>query len=187
MTVRTLLGVAGIALLASSGTAAAQAKSSPDAVTRGGYLVGVMGCHDCHTPLKMGAQGPEPDITRALSGHPEGSVLPPVPKLPPGWMMTGAGTMTAFGGPWGVSYAANLTPDDTGLGKWTKEMFVSAVKTGKHAGVSRPILPPMPWQSLARLTDDDLSAVFAYLRSIKPVKNLVPPPLAPPPPATPAK
>ena len=151
--------------------------ASSSAVARGKYLVTIGGCQDCHTPLKMGPKGPEPDMSRMLSGHPE--AFPPVepPKLAPDapWNWVGAATATAFAGPWGVSYAANLTPDqNTGLGIWTEEMFVKAMRTGRHMGQSRPILPPMPWMNVAQMTDQDLDAVFAYLRSIPPIKNRVP-------------
>jgi hypothetical protein len=148
-------------------------------VERGKYLVALGGCGDCHTPLKMGPRGPEPDRARLLSGHPEDVRLPP-PDLKPGpWFAATAG-MTAWAGPWGVSYAANLTPDETtGLGIWTEEMFIKAMRTGKHMGVSRDILPPMPWQNVAAATDEDLKAIYAYLRSIPPVTNHVPDPLHP--------
>jgi mono/diheme cytochrome c family protein len=150
-------------------------------VERGRYLVTVIGCHDCHTPLEMTEQGPAPDMSRMLSGHPEQLRMPRPPKLPEGpWLWMGAATNTAFSGPWGVSYAVNLTPDEnTGLGIWTEEMFVRALRTGRHMGVSRPILPPMPWQHLAHLTDEDLKAIYAYLRSIPPVRNRVPEALEP--------
>ena len=96
-------------------------------------------------------------------------------------MMTAAATGTAFAGPWGVSFTANLTPDrNTGLGIWTEEMFIKTLRTGKHWGVSRDILPPMPWFNYREMNDDDLKAVFAYLRSIRPVANHVPEPLPPP-------
>lgn len=166
--------VAGAAL---AGTASADAQApAGDPVKRGEYLVNFGGCHDCHTPLKMGPRGPEPDVDRALSGHPAALKMPAAPKVQEPWGWAGASTMTAFAGPWGVSYAINLTSDDTGVGKWTEEMFVQAMRTGKHTGVGRPILPPMPWQNVARLSDADLKAVFAYLKSVKPVKNVVPPP-----------
>jgi hypothetical protein len=90
-------------------------------------------------------------------------------------MWTGAATNTAFAGPWGISYAANLTPDRlTGIGIWNEEVFVKTIRSGRHWGVARPILPPMPWQNVAGLTDEDLSSVYAYLRSIQPVRNQVP-------------
>jgi mono/diheme cytochrome c family protein len=148
-------------------------------VERGKYLVTLGGCADCHTPLKLGPRGPEPDLSRYLAGHPEEVKLPP-PDLKPGpWFAATAG-MTAWAGPWGISYAANLTPDtNTGMGIWTEEMFMKAMRTGKHMSVSRNILPPMPWQNLASLTDDDLRAVYAYLRSIPPVMNQVPDPVPP--------
>lgn len=154
-------------------------------VARGAYLVTVGGCNDCHTPFKLGPGGPEPDMSRELSGHPESLKMPPAPKLGNGpWVWAAAGTNTAFAGPWGVSYSANLTPDRlTGIGIWDEKMFIKTIRTGRHWGVSRPILPPMPWQNFAKMTDEDLSAVYAYLRSIKAVKNQVPDPLIAPPPA----
>ena len=101
------------------------------------------------------------------------------------WVWSGAATNTAFSGPWGVSYTANLTPDqNTGLGIWTEDMFVQAIRTGRHMGVSRPINPPMPWPMYRNMTDSDLRAIFAFLQTIPAVKNKVPDPvLAPPPPA----
>ena len=151
-------------------------------VTRGAYIVNTAGCHDCHTPWKMGDKGPEPDMTLALSGHPESMKLPPPPKLGNGpWVWAASGTNTAFAGPWGVSYTANLTPDTlTGIGIWTDDIFIKTIRTGKHWGVSRPILPPMPWTVYRNLTDEDLRSVFAYLRTVKPIKNQVPEPLPPP-------
>jgi mono/diheme cytochrome c family protein len=151
-------------------------------IERGEYLVGIMGCHDCHTPWKMGPKGPEMDMSRALSGHPADLVMPPAPKLSEGpWQWVGAGSMTAFAGPWGVSFTMNLTPDkETGLGNWTEEMFIATMKTGRHEGKGRPILPPMPYFNLGALTDEDIRAVFAYLQSLKPIRNRVPAPIDPP-------
>jgi len=145
-------------------------------IARGEYLVNISHCHDCHTPLVMGPKGPAPDMSRALSGHPQDLNMPPVPKLGNGpWTWAGAGTNTAFAGPWGVSYTANLTPDRlTGLGIWNEETFIKTIRTGRHWGVARPILPPMPWQNIRMMTDSDLKAVWAYLQSIKPVRNQVP-------------
>jgi hypothetical protein len=150
-------------------------------VERGAYLVRTMGCNDCHTPWKMGPRGPEPDMSRALTGHPEDMKMPPAPVLPPGpWIGVMAATNTAWAGPWGTSFTANLTPDkDTGLGKWTEEMFIATMKTGRHEGKGRPLLPPMPFQILAALDDEDIKSVFAYLQSLPPVKNRVPAPIDP--------
>lgn len=144
-------------------------------VERGHYLTIVGSCNDCHTPFEMGPNGPEPDMSRMLSGHPAEMAMGPAPKLEGGWLWVGAATNTAFAGPWGISYARNLTPDaETGAGIYTEEMFVSALKTGKHMGAGRPILPPMPWPNTAQMTDDDLKAIFAYLQTIPPIKNKVP-------------
>ena len=150
-------------------------------VERGAYLVTMMGCNDCHTPWKMGAQGPEPDMTRALTGHPSDVVLSPPPVAAGPWIWHGAATNTAFAGPWGVSFTANLTPDkDTGLGSWTEEMFIATMRTGRHQGKGRPVLPPMPYPILGALTDSDIKDLFAYLQSLKPVHNRVPAPIDPP-------
>lgn len=150
-------------------------------VERGHYLVTAMACNDCHTPLKMGANGPEPDMSRMLSGHPQGLAMPPAPSLPPGpWLVVVAATNTAWAGPWGVSFTANLTPDkETGLGAWTEQEFTTALRSGRHRGRGRPILPPMPWPAFGTLSDDDLHAIWAYLRSVPPIPNRVPEPVPP--------
>ena len=157
----------------------ALAESSP--VERGRYLVNAIGCADCHSPKILGPQGPVPDERRFLAGHPEGSALPPGPSLGSGpWMAVASWDLTAWSGPWGVSYAFNLTPDEnTGIGSWSEETFVKALRTGRHMGVSRPILPPMPWWAFRNLTDDDLSAIYAFLRTIPAIRNRVPEPLPP--------
>ena len=93
--------------------------------------------------------------------------MSPPPTLNEGpWKWMGAGTNTAYAGPWGISYAFNLTPDEnTGIGTWTEDQFVRTIRLGKHWGQSRPILPPMPWQVYRNMTDEDLKSVYAYLRS----------------------
>jgi hypothetical protein len=176
-----------ITLMAAMMLASLPAFAVPDpidghAVERGAYLVRIMSCNDCHTPWKMGAKGPEPDMSRALSGHPENLPMPPAPALADGpWGWVGAATNTAYAGPWGVSFAANLTPDpETGLGSWTAKTFIDAVRTGRHEGVGLPILPPMPYPALAAATDEDLKAIFAYLKSLPPIHNKVPRPVDPP-------
>jgi mono/diheme cytochrome c family protein len=173
-----LIAAGGTWLLTANPTTPRPAEAAGQ-LERGKYLVLFGGCMDCHTPLKMTDHGPEPDLSRMLSGHPENLKLPP-PDLKPGpWFAATAG-MTAWAGPWGISYAANLTPDaNTGLGIWTEDMFIQAMRTGKHMGSGRDILPPMPWRGLAGLSDDDLRAIFAYLRSIPPIANHVPDPVAP--------
>jgi len=151
---------------------------------RGKYLVTAVACHDCHTPWTMGANGPAPDMTRMLSGHPAGMTLPPPPAPSGPWAGRFTGSMTAWAGPWGVSYTANLTPDkDTGLGTWTAQQFVDTIRNGRHQGRGREILPPMPWQMYRNLNDADLNSIFAYLRTIPAISNKVPDPVmvAPPP------
>jgi mono/diheme cytochrome c family protein len=144
-------------------------------VERGKYLVTLASCNDCHTPWKLGPKGPEPDMTRMLSGHPQELPMPEAAASSGPWAWSGAITNTAFAGPWGVSYAFNLTPDkNTGIGIWTEDIFINTIRNGRHWGVARPILPPMPWQNIREMTDEDLRAVYAYLRSIPPVSNKVP-------------
>lgn len=154
--------------------------SGPSA-ERGRYLVTIMACADCHTPWRLGPGGPEPDPDRHLSGHPETMALTPAPQLPPGpWSFTGTGTMTAWSGPWGTSFPANLTPDpETGLGKWTFEMFRDTIRTGRHWGTGREVLPPMPIPAYKHANDADLADIFAYLQSIPPIRNRVPDPIPP--------
>jgi len=166
--------------IAPSGQEAAAAKAKTR-VERGAALVRTMGCNDCHTPWKMGARGPEPDMTRALTGHPEDMKMPPPPALQPGpWIGHLSATNTAWAGPWGVSFTANLTPDkETGLGAWTEEMFIATMRTGRHQGKGRQILPPMPFWMVGALDDEDIKSVFAYLQSLPPVKNRVPAPVDP--------
>ena len=176
--------VLGMLLSRNTHTARADApQPSPGAeraalIARGEYLVTIGGCNDCHTPWTMTPRGPAPDMSRMLSGHPSDVKVAPPPIAPlseQGWVWAGFATNTAFHGPWGTTYAINLTPEPiSGMGIWTEEMFVSALRKGKHFGESRPIMPPMPWQAYGKMTDQDLKAVFAYLRSIPPVKNEVP-------------
>jgi mono/diheme cytochrome c family protein len=178
-TVVVLMGIAAAAVLfAALGPRRAE---SPVRIDRGRYLVASLGCADCHASKVLGPEGPEPDMARFLAGHSDKSELPPPPQLPVGPWMTIANTdLTAWSGPWGISYAINLTPDEnTGIGSWSEDTFVKALKTGRHMGVSRPILPPMPWTAFRNLTDDDLRSIFAYLRTIPAVHNRVPEPVPP--------
>lgn len=159
---------------------------APTPLERGKYLVTITGCHDCHTPKVEGPGGkPVLDDKRLLSGHPETA---PHPTWSPddikqrNAMALTNPMLTAWAGPWGVSFAANLTPDkETGIAEWTEAHFIQALRTGKHQGQpnGRDILPPMPWEYLKSMTDEDLKAVFAYLRSLPPVKNQVPLPVVP--------
>ena len=154
------------------------APTHEEMVTRGEYLVTIIGCNDCHTPLKMGPNGPEADMARMLAGHPEEVKLPPPPKLRPdpnGWNSV-AYNASAFAGPWGITYPINLTPDEnTGIGVWTEEMFIKTIRNGRHmGGEARPIQPPMPWSWYSKMTDEDLKAIYAYLRTIPAIVNHVP-------------
>lgn len=184
-----LLLVAATSLVYLKSPPPAPARETADAVARGKYLVQLGGCTDCHTRKVMTDRGPFDDPAMFLGGHPEGlRIPPPSPEQQAGpWGAATAG-MTAWTGPWGVSYSSNLTPDaETGLGSWTEAMFIQAMRTGKHPRSGRDILPPMPWQTLAVAEEADLRAIFAYLQSLPAIKNRVPAPEAPAaaPPATP--
>ncbi|MFI5253225.1 MAG: c-type cytochrome [Bacteroidota bacterium] len=158
-------------------------KSTSSHVERGKYLVMIGGCNHCHSPKMMTPMGPIPDTTKLLSGHPGNFPLPDVPKdalAPDKWGVMTTGDLTAWVGPWGISFARNLTPDmNTGLGSWTEDIFIKALRTGKDMGEGRTILPPMPWQEFGQMTNQDLKDVWAYLKSLPPVDNAVPDPISP--------
>jgi hypothetical protein len=150
-----------------------------DSIKRGEYLSHIMGCNDCHTPKIMTDKGPALDMSRLLSGHPADEPLPAITDkkmIGPGqWVLFNLGQTSATG-PWGTSFAANLTPDDTGIGAWSFQNFEQAIRQGKFKGMDggRMIMPPMPWQNYAAINDEDLANLWLYLNSIKPVKNVVP-------------
>lgn len=151
-------------------------------IKRGEYLVNTIGCADCHSPKGFGEHGPEVIKELHLSGFQQGQKLPEMSAdaLQKGWMLMNP-DLTAAVGPWGTSFAANITSDETGIGNWTEEQFITAMRKGKFKGLenARDLLPPMPWFNFAQLTDDDLKAIYAYLKSTRPVKNIVPAPIPP--------
>jgi len=182
MFVPVAVALAGCSQPASQPAPAAPAAPAVSPVERGKMLVTGGGCHDCHTPKKLGPNGPEADLDRALSGHPEkvGPVAKFVDAKGSKYSTHTTDDLTAWSGAWGVSYAANLTPDETtGIGLWSEDSFVKALKTGKHMGAGRQILPPMPWNWYGLLPDDDLKAIYAYLKSIPAIQNKVPMPTGP--------
>jgi hypothetical protein len=150
---------------------------------RGKYLVMAGGCGDCHSPKVFSANGPVPDVARLLSGYPANTKLPEIPKGilgPAQWGAITTNDMTAWVGLWGVSFSYNLTPHPTtGIGNWDEALFIQSLRTGKFMGTSRDMLAPMPWQELGKMTDADLKAMFAYLRSLPPIDNAIPAPIPP--------
>lgn len=151
--------------------------SEMEMIQRGEYMVDVLGCADCHTPKKMGPNGPELDRSNYLMGYDSSQELPPVPEnVPLGPWVLFKGDLTAAVGPWGTSFAANLTPHETGIGNWSLDQFKRAIREAKFKGLenSRPIMPPMP-RHYAYLTDQDIEAVYNYLQSLEPIDNVVPP------------
>jgi mono/diheme cytochrome c family protein len=160
----------------------AQAMSNEDLIKKGEYLVTTIGCNDCHSPKRMGERGPEVIPELMLSGYPGDR---PVPKASADALKNGWGLLnsdfTSFVGPWGESFAGNLTSDQTGIGNWTEEQFKKALTQGKFKGIdgSRMLLPPMPWTNWANMKDEDIKAIFQYLKSTPPVRNIVPAPIPP--------
>jgi hypothetical protein len=172
--------VASVAIV--SGQAIRPLSAPPPGVNveRGKYFVTVMDCNGCHTPFKNG----EPDMSLMLSGHPRSVSVTGRPAMAPGFETQINATNTAWAGPWGVSFTTNLTPDRaTGIGTWTEQQFVNAIRNGKKGGTGRALLPPMPWRMYAQLTDDDLKSIFAYLKTIPAISNAVPAAIVAPPPS----
>ena len=148
-------------------------------VERGKYLVTIIGCTDCHSP-KVRPGSMEPDHARLLSGRPPST---PAPAKPANMgEISVSGDLTAWYGPWGISYASNLTPHKTtGLGtRYNRAKFIKTMRTGKKPE-GEPLLPPMPWESFAKMKESDLDAIWAYLQTVKPIDNFVRSAAAPPP------
>lgn len=170
-------------LIACTGTSASPETpvvlSQDSLIKRGSYLVNAMGCDDCHSPKKFTATGFELDMEHRFGGFLAGSPLgkPNTSVMKDGYMLF-ALDLTSAVGPWGQSYAANISSDETGIGNWSEEQFFRAIREGKSKGLkeSRPLLPPMPWFVYKNLNDTDLKAIFAYLKSTRPVHNVVPGP-----------
>jgi mono/diheme cytochrome c family protein len=142
-----------IAFLALGATAAfcglpASARADDAQIARGKYLVTVAGCSDCHTP---GALIGAPDMKRFLAGADVGFSIPGQ----------------------GVFVGQNLTPDKaTGLGDWTSDQIVTAIRLGKTPE-GRELSPVMPYHAFSHLTDEDAMAIAAFLKSLSPVANNV--------------
>lgn len=146
-------------------------------VKYGEHLVTIGACNDCHTPKKMTPKGPKDDTELLLSGHPANMPAPDVDRAEIERKGLGVtSTLTAWVGPWGISYSANLTSDSTGIGNWTESQFMLALREGKWKGIAtnRQLLPPMPWDRYKFMTDDEIKAIFAYLKSTRPIKNVPP-------------
>ena len=144
-------------------------------VELGKHLAVIGGCADCHTPKKMTEDGPVDDVALAYSGAQSKMPLPDVTAQQLSKGMAATYDQTAWVGPWGKSFAANITPDSTGIGLWSEDQFINCLRNGLYKGIkgSRPLMPPMPWQDYSQMSDKELKAIFAYLKSIKPVHNVV--------------
>ena len=176
--------IIALVFIACSDSSASEKKKSiamteAEKVQRGSYLVNAIGCDDCHSPKEITAAGFEIIPELRLSGYQSANHSPKADSnvVKEGWLLFG-GDLTTAVGPWGQSFAANLTSDATGIGNWKEEQFIKAIREGKYKGLdnTRPLLPPMPWFVYKNLTDDDLKSIFAFLKSTNPVKNVVPAP-----------
>jgi len=178
-----LLSIALLSACAENETPKAEA-SDEALIQRGEYLVTVLGCHDCHSPKRMGANRPELIPELHLSGYPADRPVGEIPAdvLQNGWTLFNA-DLTMGVGPWGVSFAANITSDQSGIGSWSLTQFKRALRQGKSKGLEtgRTLLPPMPWFNYVNMKDEDVEAIFKFLQSTRPVKNIVPAPLPPAP------
>lgn len=119
-----------------------------DDLERGKYLATTMDCSGCHTP---GIFSGKPDFEKTLAGSEIGIQIPGL----------------------GIFYPPNLTPEETGIGSWTEQDIVTAIRTGVRPD-GRILAPIMPWRSYAALPDADARALAAYLKSLKAVENKVP-------------
>lgn len=149
-------------------------------IKRGEYLVTIAGCGDCHSPKVMTNMGPVPDTTKLFSGH-RSDAKPleiSADAFKKGWVLFN-NENTALATPMFVSYAANISSDATGIGNWSFDQFKKALTQGKWKGMemNRELLPPMPWPNYSKMTEADLLAIFEFLKSTKPIKNIVPNPI----------
>jgi hypothetical protein len=146
----------------------------------GQHLVTVSACLDCHGPKDYSKPGAGLDSLHFLAGY-IGSPMPDVNRAElQSKHLAVTGDQTLWVGPWGVTYSSNLTSDSaTGIGAWTEDRFMYAIRNGKYNGLAsdRNLLPTMPWEMYKNMTDDELRAIFAYLKTTKPIKNKVPPPM----------
>jgi hypothetical protein len=163
-------------------TAGNKGLDSSALVKRGEYLVNSIGCDDCHSPKRMGEHGPEIIPELRFSGFPSKGTVPPIDTnvVKNGWALF-APDLTSAVGQWGQSFAANITSDATGIGNWPEENFIRAIRKGKFKGLegSRDLLPPMPWFAYKNMNDEDLRSIYYYLKTTKPVENVVPAPKGP--------
>lgn len=174
--------VAGFAVIPAVAADDFMASTGDKGIDRGKQLVIEGNCDYCHTPLIETRESPVPDMKRRLSGHPQDGELPKLPGAEvgsPEWIeFLATLDTTEWAGPWGIVFAKNITPDpETGIGKWNEEIFITTMRSGIHIDLKRAILPPMPWEDYAKLSDEDLKSLFAYLMTLPPVRNAVPKPI----------
>ena len=148
-------------------------------VSEGEALVMEARCNFCHTPELA-----ENDkyFGKILFGHPSDKKLPDLPNAPVGsqqWLEVVSNldsTVWIAGDK--IVFSANITPDrETGIGKWSNEDFINTIRTGMHPGWKKELNKPMPWLDYAKLSNEQLTSIYSYLMSQKPVYNKVPGPV----------
>ena len=152
-------------------------QNATSSIKRGQYLVTTLGCNDCHSTKKLENGVPTIVEEMRLAGYPSKNKHPTFDKNAVGkGILQFSFDGTSAYGPWGLSLASNITPDVTGIGTWNYEQFKRALTKGKYKGLEngRLLNPPMPWPNYTKMNDEDVQAIFNYLKSIKPVRNAVP-------------
>jgi mono/diheme cytochrome c family protein len=124
-----------------------------DIIAYGGYMINAAGCAECHTQVDKGQIIPELKFGGGREfAFPDGSIV----------------------------RSSNITPDEeTGIGKWTKEDFIRRFKAYADSSYTPPVVRPgefntmMPWTMYCNMKEEDLSAIYAYLKTVAPLKNSV--------------
>lgn len=152
---------------------------SAEQLRQGELLVMEGRCHFCHTPE---LNKNDKYYGQILFGYPSNKKLPDLPDAPKGsqqwtdFLSNLDSTVWIAGNK--IVFSANITPDiETGIGNWSKEDFINTIRTGMHPGWKKKVNKPMPWLDYAKLSNDQLTSIYLYLKSQKPVYNKVPEPL----------
>ena len=117
--------------------------STANTIQYGEYLATISHCMECHNPMNK-----------------KGELI---------WSKLGAGGQLLHG-PWGVSVSRNITPHKNGLKDWTDKQIETSIRYGVDRS-GQPYKPPMPFDWLKNISENDLSAIIAYLRSLKPLSG----------------
>ena len=148
---------------------------SQQQVQTGETLVAQGKCNFCHTP-------DDAIDGKILYGHPANDKIPKIPNVPFGSQQWEEYVANLDSTVWiagdKIVFSANITPDKkTGIGTWSEEDFINTIRTGTHPGWKKDLNNPMPWLEYAKLSNEQLTSIYAYLMSLQPVNNKVPSPI----------